>query len=713
MKKKNECLFYEDTGGHVGGGYSSPRVKGFTIPLPFEAANYGEAVKLVPKDVTASSVMQKSHVRVPDCMVDPDPMFRLPGEGFLQAANRILETLERTNDNLGAHPASQPNLYTVLDGVDMDGCSRMSLLKKKAATLVKWYRQQGLPQTSDLPETLKCGDLRKAVRSCFPEVSELWELSFKTIQKVENSYCSECQLSLEAKLDDWTSLRFQPVDVDQEHLLRFKQMLCLNVDRGWDSKRQPFIPNGHATLYNSRRDGGNWNREEFSDSCGVMTVISSGKPRIITTYSAENTRVLGPLHYSLYENLKKKGWLLVGDPTDKDIKKLTGTKYLSFDYQSATDMIKTAYVNAAVDVLIDRADGLTDDEIRALRVLGSLKIAGQDGVATRGQPMGSVMSFPLLCLINKTVVDLAMTDLLERKEISFREWSGHGCLINGDDLLTREVRHETNLRERICHQGSKVGLVVNQEKTMVDEQKAEINSTLFVAGTRQKKLNVSSLWMKPDVDDVLGFASEASVDRKSFVKIVRANAHILSKQQDKKLYNLSPGQQRACRRDKKIRRAITALPTSRRPVEEGVIRMSERPEGYDLSREEENDAMLCEIERVREMGKARCSERKAKFRTSFVPNAQSYSRATRRVETLSRELIPTCYVKRFYLKRWEDLVSQELADLRIFEDPPFDGPRISHMVDIIRAGKLSAADRTPDIFDDDLRVGIDYVSVDC
>jgi len=710
---KFEELLFEDV-LPVDGGYPSQGVKGFTIPLPFGAANYGEAVKLVPEDVTASSVRQESYVRVPDCGEEL-PMFRLPGEELEGGLNRILGSLnadllgpKRGDDNRGGHPVSHSNLYTVLEGVDMDGCTKSAWLKKKAITLVRWYRRLGLPYERDLPDSLQCGELRSAVRKCFSHVSEEWELSFKTIQKVERNCCSNCEPRFKELLSQWKSQRFQPVDVSDDHLRRFLHAFRGNVDFGWDRERRPFIPNGNATEAFKRRDGGNWNREEFSDSCRVELVFSSGKPRVVTLYSAENTRLLGPLHYSLYSNLQRKGWLLVGDPSEKDIRKLTGAKYLSFDYQSATDNIKTAYVKAAVNVLIERADHLSEDEIRALRVLSELRFDGNGG-ATRGQPMGSVMSFPLLCLINKSVVDMALTELLKRKEISFREWSSHPCLINGDDLLLREPRTGSNIREEIRRQGSEVGFVVNEQKTMSSDQKAEVNSTLFDRGIAVKKLNVSALWMKPEVNDVLGVAAQSCVDRKTFVKIVRANVHILSKQQDKMLYNLPGWLQKACRQDKKIRRAITALPTSRRPVEEGVIRMSERPDGYDLSREEEYDTMVEEIERVREMGIVRNSVRKSKFSTSFVPARQTYSSATRRPVTTDRQLIPTCYVRRFHLKRWEDIVLQELADLKLFDDV-FDGSRIDHLVDIIRLSRLSQADRTPERKPEVLG---EYVSVVC
>jgi hypothetical protein len=138
-------------------------------------------------------------------------------------------------------------------------------------------------------------------------------------------------------------------------------------------------------------------------------------------------------------------------------------------------------------------------------------------------------------MINKTVVDLAMNRLLEGTAISFKEWSGHRCLINGDDLLTREVRKNTNLRVYIEQEGAEVGLVVNNEKTMRSDSLCEINSTLFSDCKKVRKFNASSIWMDPGVEDVLGFAASATHDVRTFRKVVRWNSHILAKSRDKHL----------------------------------------------------------------------------------------------------------------------------------------------------------------------------------
>lgn len=622
-----------------------------------------------------------------------------------QTQTKVREVLEESSEPLGSMLTDNP--YAVLAG-----CTLSEGLRRKALTLVKWFSKvmRESPER-DPPDKIECGGLRAAVESCFPGITDpLRKLSFKTVQKVEKSCCDNCRPRFMGKLDQWREARAAPVSVDVSDLERFRTALRMNVDRGWDKRRRIFIPNGNATRVFKRKQGGNWNIEPFSDQCRTELVFSSGKPRVVTLYSAENTRRLGPLHYSLYESLRRKGWLLVGDPTDKHVQHLTGAAFLSFDYQSATDNIKCEYVRAAIEVLKERADHLDDSEIEALDVLGRLNLG--DCEASSGQPMGSVMSFPLLCLINKTVVDLAMNRLLIGGEIGFNEWSKHPCLINGDDLLIREPRSTTNLRALIVDEGRRIGLVVNEEKTLVSDSDAEINSTYFKDGCRQRKFNAAAVWMDAGTEDVLGFAAQACSDGATFKALVRSNRHILAKQQYKGLERLPGPLQGICRTDPRIRKAVTSLPESIPTVEQGVISMAQRPENYNLSRDEEYTAMKEEIMRVRERAIRRCLDKKPKFKTRAIPNACSFSSVLKRRKPAEQDLIPACYVRWYKNKILDALVAEEVADLPPLSLPPGDGSLASIFIDNLRAYNLTRkqAVRIPDT---EFASNADCVSLAC
>lgn len=624
--------------------------------------------------------------------------------GLFTELNTSLDELEvkEIPDAKTSRVSSNP--YAVLEEDDGD-CLNSGRLRGKANTLVRWFKNQGIPVTGDLPARVRCGELRQSVRRCFSEVSPLQELSFKTVQKLEKHICDNCAPVLNGKLDEWTRARLRPVDVDQSHLERFTQAFARNVPQDWDDERRPFIPNGNATLMNKRKERGNWNLERMSEECRVELVWSGGKPRVVTMYSSENTRVLAPLHYSLHSHISRMGWLLVGPPTDRDVAKLNGADFLSFDYSSATDNIKVRYVQAAVEVLKRKAKHLTEEECAALDILCHLKLKG--GYAHTGQPMGSVMSFPLLCLINKTTVDLSMDRLLGSRSISFPEWSSHRCLINGDDLLLREPRPGIGMRDIMTEEGSHIGLVINLEKSMSDPSIGEINSTLFDNCVRQKKFNAAAIWMESGVNDVLGYAWESSDNLKTFRKLVRGNAHILAKQEEKNLHMLPWAAQAVCRKDMKIRRALTSAPAEKRPVVGGVFQMADKPDGYSLTRDEENRIISEEVDRLRPY--ALSMKKPVKFRTVPVANSHSFRSLLRAPVGVSREVTLSCLAKGYIKKIKESLVSSDPVAPDLYELPPHDVSRVNILIDYMRAHKREPAEHRPRTYE--LEESNDYVSL--
>jgi hypothetical protein len=400
--------------------------------------------------------------------------------------------------------------------------------------------------------------------------------------------------------------------------------------------------------------------------------------------------VLQPLHNSLYKEIGRKGWLLVGPPTAERISHLNGGgDYLSIDYASATDNIKQAYVRASVDELIDRAEPpLTPEEERCLRVVCELRFDDEQDPCPSGQPMGSLMSFPILCLVNKTINDLALTDLLQGGQLSFKEWTSHRLLINGDDLLTKEPRSDSNLADRIFFHGGQVGLVSNWEKTVKSPSEAEINSTLFREGAEVKKTNVAAFYMKPDTVGVLDYAQQASRTVNGFLKIVRANCKILSQENRKGYRELPIVLQRACKSDRKIRRALQTYPvTPERPSHPNFFPVDPRPEGYSLSREEEIELIHKRVDQVRDRAKVRPKPEKRKRVASITRSwrfVKYEKKPTREGETILRVLA----------RGWEEKQKRLLVEDEGWNPSPMvigpsdlPGGRASALIDAIRAFK--------------------------
>jgi len=496
----------------------------------------------------------------------------------------------------------------VSNGTD---CARSKALYRKARAIVKLLRaDQRLKAVRPLPKDFVCGSLRSKVRSIYPpELTVVQELSIKTTAKAEVQPCDACEDRASSLLRSWEKARRQPQGVDPVHMRKFKKAFAMNVPSGWDSGKEhrPYVPNGHATRSHERAAGGNWAPESFSKECRVELVYSSGKPRVVTLYSGFNVEVLTPLHRSLYAVLKRKGWLLVGSPTHEKLRHLSegcsGETWLSFDYSSATDNIKLEYVRAMVKILKEKSVGLTSMEEQCLDVLGDLGLPSDPDTAApeSGQPMGSPMSFPLLCLINKTVVDMALADLLESGKISFKEWTGHRLLVNGDDLLTKDVS-SGGLVAAVVSAGSKAGLVVNQEKTMQSPEYGEINSTVFKNCVLQKKTNVSALWMSADVVDVTGLACEATVTGRGLKMVLLANVSRLARSKIKTVQRLPKMCIDAIMSNQRLKHAICAGPATKEPELTNLFPVVSMPDGYDLSREEEAAVLTREVRRARELG---------------------------------------------------------------------------------------------------------------
>jgi len=483
------------------------------------------------------------------------------------------------------------------------GCKNESRNGRVARAAVRVLSlDQTMERTKALPPRILCGQLRSTIRSVFScELTPVQELSIKTAQKLEKE-CVDCRgAELDAMLSKWKEARFQDVTVDHRHLARFKRAVRMIIPDGWNRRKYPYIPNGHATMEHSRCEGGTWNREEFSEECAASVVFSSGKPRIVTLYSSENSRILSPLHDALYGALRRKGWLLVGSPTDAEVQGLNGKgDYVSIDYSAATDNIKAEYVRSVIEVLKEKGFELSDEETRAMDVLGNLRIRGSDGVATRGQPMGSLMSFPMLCLINKATVDLALADLLESGEISREEFRLHRCLINGDDLLFREIkRGSRRIYQRILLNGAHVGLVVNVEKTMVDASWAEINSTAFYNGSRRKKTNVSVVEWKRDVTDPIGFLFESVRKLGTFKMLLPRWERPIAEAERKVNIPMPRAWYRALGL---VRDAILSVP-SRPPTKPNLFPVVPKPARYCLSRQEEISCITERVARLQDEGR--------------------------------------------------------------------------------------------------------------
>jgi len=549
---------------------------------------------------------------------------------------------------------------------------RVELIPEECTNKKKIYRlvrrcmrflaaDRGLPLTSKIPEDTPCGSLRATLRSLYGKSLTIAdELSIKTSQKLEPQPCNFCNPVEDAYLAAWERKvsRIQPVDGMK--LKFFKETLRMNVDRAWNVGEFVRVPNGHGSLGYTRREGGNWNEEEFSESCRIELVHSSGKPRVVTLYSEYNQKILHPLHRALYRSLSKYGWLLLGPPTDEIVGSLLGGDWLSFDYSSATDSIKTQYVQAMIDVLIEKSVGLNEEQIKCLRVLEKMKL--EDGWSNTGQPMGSLMSFPMLCLFNKTLVDMALADSLGMlsgrrvtKEV-LKVYQLHRCKINGDDLLTRSPEgQKKDFVACMAVWGQEIGLVVNEDKTMRSAVYAEINSTVFRNAQEDKKTNLKVLGVgKRDVGDALDLAEQSTVTQSGVKYALEALQPALSVQKDKRVRK-HPRLVAYLRGNKRLRAASTAVPNEEEKIR-NLFPVVVRPDNYDLLPCEERSVVEREVVRLRPVALAWKEEEKknpaGKVKWTFA-DPRSFSAVVKQRGRKSQETILECLDRAYRQDRLE------------------------------------------------------------
>lgn len=226
---------------------------------------------------------------------------------------------------------------------------------------------------------------------------------------------------------------------------------------------------------------------ELEHQCEAMVVQSAGKPRPLTKYSAEEL-LLKPLHKSMYDRLSTYSWLLRGDVTAAALDTAGFNKgrgaLVSGDYKSATDNLPLVVAEAILDVALENASSVPESvRLSARRLLrpqlvkvgagGSLNPIG-DVVA--GQQMGSLLSFPLLCVQNYTAFRWALDQFRPDGFVRFLP-RDVPVLINGDDILYQieDPRFYSSWVETV----RRVGLEVERTKTSFADDFGSLNSTLL------------------------------------------------------------------------------------------------------------------------------------------------------------------------------------------------------------------------------------------
>jgi hypothetical protein len=211
---------------------------------------------------------------------------------------------------------------------------------------------------------------------------------------------------------------------------------------------------------------------------------TKGKHRVVTMQSAQVKKVLRPLHNALYSHITSYGWCVRGDVTKEDFVAVReGLKddeqIISGDYSNATNEIYLPVVQSLVEVIAEDPD-LTDVEREVL--LGSFediefkssvcKVAEHYPIR-RGSMMGNLLSFPLLCLLNRACFDVVVDTLCPSERVERKgRFNGDDCMFRGNQEFYDTWVYVTGL----------FGLVVNKEKTGRSRSWGCLNSTWYHYG---------------------------------------------------------------------------------------------------------------------------------------------------------------------------------------------------------------------------------------
>nr|QKI79960.1 RNA-dependent RNA polymerase [Erysiphe necator associated ourmia-like virus 131] len=309
--------------------------------------------------------------------------------------------------------------------------------------------------------------------------------------------CKTCDPALkEAEKKKWVELMSveRPRDErrgNRSHWINELKRSARCLISGWGKnlercKEGDYIPDQSGCLEMSSFDGGTMAvDEEFISPPNVVrlgTAKTKGKIRVVTMQGAHTKKVLRPVHCALYDYLSSFGWLVRGDVVEADFEaiirdKRDGEHLISGDYEQATNYICMDAVQALVSVIAE--DPHLNDEERKVLVesFDNVTVVNKQGnlicIVRNGSMMGNLVSFPLLCILNKCCYDMsrkieAYTEGFEYSDRCGR-FNGDDCGFCGTDSFYAIWRNTTSL----------FGLVVNEKKTGISDRWIELNSESY------------------------------------------------------------------------------------------------------------------------------------------------------------------------------------------------------------------------------------------
>lgn len=412
-------------------------------------------------------------------------------------------------------------------GLTLKSLKQFDKLKKCADTI--WQEFQTLMFPSCIPTETYCkSEMDKAMEDCFGSMDKKGTMVFcwgkneiklgdvPTIHRVFSLYLARksiCPKSAEAIPEAVRAFAFRvmnpaPENEDRKEAERiFAQLTDLLFDKESLEEYKRRVPDAptHASgcLERSRSEGGKRDAfygEEQTDRYEVKPVgiSTGGKVRVITIDSAKNLKY-AYLNGYMASRIRDCAWSVFGREVKEWLKgKPFEGEVVSGDLESATDLFSGTFADLAIARLVEVDPDLDEEDAFRMRsfttraeldfedaaLVQELKDQfGSKFLQERGQLMGSILSFPLLCLVSLTAFLMSRDDHVHGIFCS-GSWSKNRAYlrkiqdvgVNGDDIVFTCTDRGAGWARGVEAIGGKV----SRGKSLVSDKVFTVNSELWV-----------------------------------------------------------------------------------------------------------------------------------------------------------------------------------------------------------------------------------------
>jgi hypothetical protein len=358
--------------------------------------------------------------------------------------------------------------YECPDPVPEDLSSYLSFLQNSGTQrpLVKFPRTVGRRDEEGLCQPKRLGR------------TERWEFAL-SVASLKRSLPNDCAAHSASVLEAWAASRFSPPPPPPLSYYHFARMIAEEIfPHGWDSTYQrqvgSFMPNASSRGREFPRGDLAWMGQEerffraVLDGVGLpddlvvelSEVPTPGKKRAITIPSPD-ADILGPLHRTLYDALRRTDWCLVGPPTAERISSVCSEQWhTSVDLVNATDGLNLSITECFLEVARKNSEHVPPEVFDFAKISLHATVGGR--TIWHGQMMGIYLSFPFLCCHSYTAARWAARN---DKTAKF--------LVNGDDTAISGPRP-------YLASDYPSGYQLNDNKTVRSQTVVEVNSTVFL-----------------------------------------------------------------------------------------------------------------------------------------------------------------------------------------------------------------------------------------